>query len=504
VGSENKILLFDGEKKSLTEYNKNLGLKYDLGAIKSFHQSVDGTIWIGHSKGIAQFNSLLNTIKNYQPTTSIKSKNENDIAQLIEDESGFIWCAGPWIQNDAGLVCFDPENEEFRSYKYVPNKKGSISKNIVWSVYKDQSGVLWVGTGWGGLNKWDRKKQKFKRFSHDTGNPKGERFNSIFALTEGTDGIIWFGTSNGLHSFNRFSNEFRNYRYDTKDKNNTVSSAYIDESGDIWFGTTTRGLGKFDRANSSFRFYSNNPHDSTSIGHNWIGGILPDENDILWIGTWGGGLNRFDKKTGKFTRYTHNPNNPKSLSQEQVTCIIVDQKGELWIGTNYRGALNLFDRTNESFISFYVQENEMNIQERVIPNTTIGTFYEDRKGNFWIGTYHSGLHLFDRDKGILVSNTTGKDGLANNKVNSILEDDTGKLWIGTGNGLSRYDPQTSHIKNYFTSDVFEEDRYYQNSACKTSTGEMLFGTSDGFIMFHPDSIKDDPVPPGSYKQCFAV
>ncbi len=24
---------------------------------------------------------------------------------------------------------------------------------------------------------------------------------------------------------------------------------------------------------------------------------------------------------------------------------------------------------------------------------------------------------------------------------------------------------------------------------------MLFGTYDGFIMFNPDSIKDDPVPP---------
>ena len=35
----------------------------------------------------------------------------------------------------------------------------------------------------------------------------------------------------------------------------------------------------------------------------------------------------------------------------------------------------------------------------------------------------------------------------------------------------------------------------KNSACKTSTGEILFGTSDGFIMFHPDSIKDNPVPP---------
>jgi signal transduction histidine kinase len=43
--------------------------------------------------------------------------------------------------------------------------------------------------------------------------------------------------------------------------------------------------------------------------------------------------------------------------------------------------------------------------------------------------------------------------------------------------------------------VFEENRYHRNSSFKTSTGEMLLATSDGFIMFQPDSIKDDPVPP---------
>ena len=51
------------------------------------------------------------------------------------------------------------------------------------------------------------------------------------------------------------------------------------------------------------------------------------------------------------------------------------------------------------------------------------------------------------------------------------------------------------IKNYLCQGSFEGNRYRERSAYKLSTGEMLFGTSDGFIMFDPDSIKDDPVPP---------
>ncbi|MEJ2105274.1 MAG: two-component regulator propeller domain-containing protein, partial [Ignavibacteriaceae bacterium] len=103
--------------------------------------------------------------------------------------------------------------------------------------------------------------------------------------------------------------------------------------------------------------------------------------------------------------------------------------------------------------------------------------------------------MFDRKKEISVYNITEKDGLVNNQVESILEDDSGNLWIGTDNGLSKFNPQTHRIKNYLISENFNGNRFWTNSACRTSTGEMLFGSRDGFIMFNPNSIKDDPTAP---------
>ncbi|RKY92022.1 MAG: hypothetical protein DRQ01_06825, partial [Ignavibacteriae bacterium] len=481
VGGTNKIFLFDSEKRSLTEYYRNVGLKYDLGEINSFHQSNNGSIWTGHMKGLSMFEPLKNSIKHYQPIFSNTYIPENAFANLIEDDNGLIW--GSTISG--GLVSFNPQNELFQIYKHDPNQSNSISSNTVWSFYKDQTGIIWVGTGWAGLNKWDRNKHKFKRFSLDLNNPDGERFNRVNSVIEDSEGIIWFGTANGLNSFNRFTNEFRNYKFATKDNSNRVNHIYIDESGIIWFGTTTKGLGKFNTVNGSFHFYSNDANNSGSISHNQVRSILPGENDILWIGTWGGGLNRFDKKTGRFTSYKHDSNNPQSLSHNQVLSIYEDRKGILWLGTN-GGSLNRFNKTDESFESFDIEGSI---------NTTINAIYEDHKENFWVGTYHSGIHLFDRNKGISIYNITERNGLINNQTKSILEDDSGNLWISTVNGLSRFDSETQSIKNYFTSDGFEANRYWKSSACKTSTGEMLFGTYDGFIMFHPDSIKDDPVPP---------
>ncbi len=104
-------------------------------------------------------------------------------------------------------------------------------------------------------------------------------------------------------------------------------------------------------------------------------------------------------------------------------------------------------------------------------------------------TYLTGI------KGNSVYNITEKDGLASNYVRAILEDSYGNLWISTEKGLSRFDPETRSIRNYLSPDSFVGNRHLINSACITSTGEMLIGTSEGFIIFHPDSIKDDPVPP---------
>ena len=481
VGYGNKILIYDVEKGFLVQNKDRVRSENDLGEIQSFCQAVDGTIWIAHSKGIARVNTLLNNIKYYPLAPPLQYKSENVFSQLLEDENGLIWGT---LSGNPGLLCFDPKNNNFKRYIHDPNNQESLSSNDLWTVYKDRSGIIWAGTGWAGVNKWDRSKHKIERVSYNTND--GKRFNTVYTIVEDQNGIIWFGTDDGLNSFNRFTNEFKTYRYNMKTKSNTVTHIYKDKSGIIWFGTFTNGLGKFDTVNSSFHFYSNDVNDSTSISNNDVRFIFPDKNDFLWIGTRFGGLNRFNKKTRKFTSFKHNSNNPQSLTSDQVNCIYEDRNGKLWVGTN-GGNLNCFIRINESFKSFDIK--------RGFAGTTVTTIYEDRKGNFWIGDYSGGIYLFDRDKGISVDNITERDGLANNYIRAILEDNSGNLWISSEKGISKFNPKTHNIENYLSSDSFIGNRHLKNSACKTSTGEMLFGTSDGFIMFNPDSIKDDPVPP---------
>jgi len=59
VAVNNKVMIYDPENEVL-EMSDITVSNIILGLINSFYQAKDGTIWIGHSKGLARFNSLNN------------------------------------------------------------------------------------------------------------------------------------------------------------------------------------------------------------------------------------------------------------------------------------------------------------------------------------------------------------------------------------------------------------------------------------------------------------
>ena len=40
------------------------------------------------------------------------------------------------------------------------------------AIVEDSSGIIWIGTYGGGLNRWDKKTNQFTHFRHDPSNPK--------------------------------------------------------------------------------------------------------------------------------------------------------------------------------------------------------------------------------------------------------------------------------------------------------------------------------------------
>ena len=461
---------------------------------------------------------------------------DNKVYSVIGDHTGTIW-----IGTREGLERFDARSESFIHYRHDEKNPRSLSDSWVWPILEDRKGALWVGTYRGGLNRFDRATGTFTRFRHDDSNPRSIGSDRVYSLNQDLSGTIWVGTDNGVDRFHpemgaftvysndpkrtasltdnsvysiyvdrsgaawigtlrgldrldRSNGEFKHYRHDPSDPRSLgedmVQSIVEDRTGVLWMGTQSSGLDRFDRATGMFTHFRHDPSDPASLSDNMIYALLEDRTGDLWIGTYGGGLNRFDRRTGTFRSYTHNDSIPGSLAAPGVWSLLEDREGVLWVGT-YKGGLDRFDRASDTFTHFRVDPSD----PRTLSNETVLCMHEDRKGDLWLGTM-SGLNRLDRKTGTF-QRYFEKDGLPNSYIVGMLEDDHGNLWISTVKGISRLDPGRRAFRNYDQSDGLQGNEFNQGAYARDErTGEMYFGGTNGFNVFHPDNVKDNPfVPP---------
>jgi signal transduction histidine kinase/ligand-binding sensor domain-containing protein/DNA-binding response OmpR family regulator len=449
--------------------------------IQSFCKARDGKIWMISDYSLSSLDSQKRTFKSYIDPPIIVNANSEIFGSVIEDKDGLIWCG--LLGGGTGLFCFNPETKNLEHYDLFREKPKQANFNNILSLYEDHSGIIWIGTWATGVKKLDKRKNEFQVLRSDPNLLSNSLSHSIvYSVIYDPKGFLWFCTKKGLDKYDLKTRTYKHYLTDEECITESFSFGMQDKSGYLWLGTANCGLLRFDPRDASYRFYCNDPKESLNlVGKQPGGAIIQDHLGILWIGTMGFGLYKYDIENNKLTHFKNDPNDPSSLSNDQINVIIEDSFGTIWVGTNL-GGLNKFDRETEKFINCGFTSNEV--------------IYEDRQKNFWVSDYLSGLNLFDREKGIVLSNYSKKDGLASNVIQGILEDDNDNLWICSENGLSKFNKRTKTFRNYYKEDGLPDNWFsWEQSGGKDPDGRMYFNNSGGEIVFHPDSITDDPIPP---------
>lgn len=465
-------------------------IKFIPGEVRKILPAKDGMLWIGNEHGLVSYNPITGTSKIFDDIQS-------QVRTIAEDQDGFIWCyAGSNVWSSVGnqLIIVNPETGRIKK----------SDSNIIRSMYKDNSGIMWLGTGFDGLKKWDKKKNKFNIYKHNPDNSSSISSNVVNSVAVDLNNILWIGTNNGLDKFDRNKGIIKHYKI----KNDEVTVVHINNNDNIiWLGTRNSGLVRFDPVKETSHLYSHRSDDSTSISSNHVFGILTDRLRNIWVGSRHNGLNLLNSKSGKFKRYKANPessvywdvntyNHHKAnqdgsvfLSNNNIISMYEDPEGILWIATSL--GLNRYNREKDNFSFQKFTKAEI----LGVTNTAATSSYQDSKGNFWITNFQTGLHLFDKEKLTAVKNFTENDGLAANTLANIMEDSYGNLWIKTFKGLSKFNPVTESFRNYYSTDGLPVDMTGPFFAYQSHTGEIFIPTYEGLIYFHPDSIKDDPSPP---------
>lgn len=336
------------------------------------------------------------------------------------------------------------------------------------------------------------------KFNH-LGSDQGLSQAVVNAIFQDNRGFMWFATQEGLNKYDGYS--FSVYKHDPNDSNSIsgsfINAVYQDKNGNIWVGSNGSGLDMYSEVTGRYRHFSHDTKNNNSISNNTIRAIEEDADGIIWVGT-DNGLNSLDPKTGKFRQYLHSETDPNSLTANQVYDIHIGKDGRIWLAT-YEGWLNVFDKKNGKFTSYgmnidAIRENyapvlkTQNENDLAVKTSRIRCIYENRDGNFWLGTDGGGILVFDPRTGRFLrtyySDPANYRSLSGGRVHAICNDELGRIWVGTfGKGLNILNAVTGDFDRYEADDRNPYGLNHNDVKCilPDRQGNVWVGTNGGGV-----------------------
>ncbi|HSD64552.1 MAG TPA: two-component regulator propeller domain-containing protein [Ignavibacteriaceae bacterium] len=457
-----------------------------ISTVGAFHQDSDGVEWTG---GLGSGTGLKRVDNNTGKTTFYKhdpsnpaSLSDDKVYSVYRDHSGNLW-----IGTHNGLDQMNEKTGEFVHFRHNPDDPYSISDNWVWPIYEDSRGYLWIGTVNGGLNRFNPGNKTFNHFVNVPSDPTSISDNFIFSIYEDRGGTMWIGTSiGGVNYFNTSTELFHHFAHEPDNKNslsdNYVLSMCVDNTGTYWIGTMQGGLNSFNYNKNLFKNYVSNPAASEGLSSNAVQTLFEDKTGTLWIGTFSSGLDALNSARTTFKHYKNDPNDPNSLSDNRIYALTQDKQGNIWIGT-YGGGLNKLDPATGKVVRYMHKEDDPNS----LSSNSVWAVAIDNSGKIWLGTFGGGVNIFDpASNQVTRFHNIANDptSLSDDHVLRIFIDKQDNVWIGTTKGLSKYIRSSNKFKNYSEQNGLPNDNIY---GILTDASENLWiSTNKGISKFNPE------------------
>lgn len=450
-------------------------------------QSPNGYLWIGTSRGLARFDGVRFTVFDRSNTPQLLSDR---ITALLGTPEGTLWIG----TEHGGLLRCDTTRASFERIE-------GIEHRIIRTLYRDRKGTLWVGT-----------KDETWKVIKDKPSIVAKAPNSVLAICEDKDGVLWFGSSlwhksneSRLHSFSQVEPGL--YRYQNASfhrmtkadgfpkiyPDNSVTALCSDQNGDLWIGTAGPSLLRYkdgvfedyakvnkmqvrhvhkiveDRrgtlwvAVSSSHLWRISEGKPIRTSTGWLDCLMEDDDGGLWLGfTHNRGLRRL--RNADLIRASHHlgfPNLP-------MNCLGMDSQGAVWIGTPMYG-LSWVDNGK---IEHILRDDGKRLQQ-------VTSLHIGKDESVWVATWQ-GLYRYKQDN---LTQYQTSDGLSSQFVRLLFQDSTEVLWIGfVGNGLQRMNGKSFNT-------VSELDHVEVNWVYEENPHRYWIGTNGGLFQWEHGEVK---------------
>ena len=401
----------------------------------------------------------------------------SQVNAILPDKLGYIW-----IGTINGLARYD--GYEFKRYYSNPNDSSSIKGLIVWSIFEDHKGQIFIGTSPEYLNVYNQDSKTFRQYNYKQliEHPANVEVG-IQAITEDKNGRVYLGISTyygdpvnqGLLYIDEKDDQVKKFETGNQELKN-VFSFTTDKNGNIWL-LSYSGLFKIDVKNKLIpihAFEEINIKDTTDFPTD----LKCDKEGHLWIITKKSNLLELNLRDSTSHFYS-----PRDISSSPFlnNRIVFDKKDNIWMGSS-KGLLS-FDRELMQFKYF---NNESSGQLEHVP---ILDLHIDSFGSLWIGTVSKGVLKYE-ERTVFRSysyNKNEKNSLTQGWANGIYETHDGNIWVATSGppltaGLNVLNPKTNSIASFSYTSFLPGITWF-GAFYESSPGELLLNTNLGNYQF---------------------
>ena len=464
--SDNYLKVHDKTNKRICQYR----LKHQCNSLTPrFVQLADGCLLIHYRSGQISIFKLSNSKIELQREVRLPFSILRNMCLAVD---GSLWYAsdGDGLWRSSGCPLSDTDFERIKPYGV-----SDYDFCKIYSILADKQGNIWVGTRNSGLWHYAIKAKGASVSSADLGLPycPASAFLSLpnGHLMAACDGM-------GLCEFSETAGFVKNYTQTAGITNINLTSACLDRENHLLLGTWGGGLytSNTSAQNASFCSVPIGKDNSQQQKVSWCTRVA---NGDCWVCIGGEGL--YCEHNKHWIPYVLKDGSTEELWPNKV---VDGEKGEIWISTSSSiwlmkdGKLELFNK--QQFI---------------------GTDALVVSDMCYVPGY--GLVLAT-SKGLLVANRAKKtfdqvDCCPQQNIASLVLDKKGRLLVTAGNNILRIDLKKGMVERYPHNFGEKGNNYFIfHAAYCSASGNVYFGTTQGFISIAENEFVEKPVVPKLY------
>ncbi len=366
---------------------------------------------------------------------------------------------------------FNLLNKNNFNFSFKPGNNGTVQTWLV-----DKNNDIWLGilksnSEGAGLTKVTFQTHQFNHFL--TENETGERLG-IISILKDSFGDVWVGTIGNyfLYHLNVGKKPEKCVFINKNFMPSTIHSrSLLNSNGKIFAGNTMDLLYCFNPFNKRPEFlYPGKIKSILPENFKSFKILMKDKSGNLIIaGTTGICLVNLLSEKLLFHENTEKGND--------LYAILNDCDTNYWFGSN--GYLIRYDKHFNNRTFHTIADKKFNIESII----------EGDSDHLWLALLGGGICRFNKKTGKTEIYST-QYGLKNNTCYNVLMDKHGHIWVSTNQGISMFNPDTKHFRNFGKAEGLEIVEFNADAVWHGDDDEMMFGGMGGFVSFYPDSIEN--------------